>query len=464
MENKALDKALKLLGITPNTNARNIIAECNNWYTNSETAFHTRVNLNGAKVIIESMNFAKRGCADDANLCEVIDIDTGNSTDRVNEILKANNFNVMFRKQLEETSATGTVGAYWYLKDAYYTGDVLTKGTPAINYIMSGEQVIPITVENDDVIECAFCGESLKNGKKVGTVVAFRLNDNGTYRCDTVSVTDKTVEEMVSIELGDVRPFALMRTAQVNNLKDMEGYGLPKLHEAIPVLKALDLAYNILFGDLDKGDKLVFINELLSCIGTDSITGSPMLTPQQKKLFVLLGEKLPEANSLIHEYNPTIRIEEITKVFETLLSLFSLMFGYGTKKYTFENGQIKTASEYIGERQDCMQEVNKQRGCATEYISNLITAMSWFYARFGGEQITFNEINVDYDDSYIEDKNAKLERVRADAQTFDIPELTIWYLMEAYNLDEKTAKKLVIRNQERKDGEELEDSNLNEND
>ena len=152
------------------------------------------------------------------------------------------------------------------------------------------------------------------------------------------------------------------------------------------------------------------------------------------------------------------------EVFETLLSLFSLMFGYGTKKYTFENGQIKTASEYIGERQDCMQEVNKQRGSATAYIENLITAMVWFMDRFGGEKIAVSEINVDYDDSYIEDKNAKLERVRADAQTFDIPELTIWYLMEAYNLDEKTAKDLVIRNQERKDGEELEDSNLNEND
>lgn len=464
MENKALDKALDQLGIKPNSKARNIIAECNSWYTNSETAFHERVNLNGVKVIIESMNFAKRGCADDANLCEVIDIDTGNSTDTVNEILDANNFSIMFRKQLEEMSATGTVGAYWYLKDAYYNGNIVTRGTPAINYVMSGDQIIPITVVNDRVTECAFTGEELVNGQKVGTVVAFRLNDNGTYRCDTVTVNGTDVTEMVSIELGEVCPFALMRTAQVNNIDDMEGYGLPKVKEAIPVLKALDLAYNILFGDLDKGDKLVFINELLSCIGIDQTTGAPMLTKQQKKLFVLLGEKLPEQSSLIHEYNPTIRIDEMTKVFETLLSLFSMSFGFGSKKYTFENGQIKTASEYIGEKQDCMQEVNKQRACSTEYIQNLITAMVWFYARFGGNQIAVNEINVDYDDSYIEDKNAKLERVRADAQTFDIPELTIWYLMEAYNLDEQTAKDLVIRNQERKDGEELEDSNLNEND
>ena len=44
------------------------------------------------------------------------------------------------------------------------------------------------------------------------------------------------------------------------------------------------------------------------------------LTPEQKKLFVLLGEKLPEEKSLIQEYNPEIRIEQITKAFELALS------------------------------------------------------------------------------------------------------------------------------------------------
>lgn len=35
------------------------------------------------------------------------------------------------------------------------------------------------------------------------------------------------------------------------------------------------------------------------------------------------------------------------------------MEGHGTKKYSFENGQITTATEYIGERQDQMQELNE---------------------------------------------------------------------------------------------------------
>ena len=72
--------------------------------------------------------------------------------------------------------------------------------------------------------------------------------------------------------------------------------------------------------------------------------------------------------SLVQEYNPEIRIDQITKVFETCLSLLSMSFGYGTKKYTFENSTIKTATEYLGNRQDAMQELNKQRFEAEQYI------------------------------------------------------------------------------------------------
>ena len=462
MDNKTFAKAFKVLGIKPNEKARNVIAECDSWYRGDEEKFHKRTNLNNVVITLDTMNFAKRGCSDDANLCEIVEINTGNSTDRVNEILKDNNFLTMFRKQLEETSATGTVGMYWYLKDAMYEGDRVVGGHPAINFIMSAEQICPITVDNERVTECAFCGTSLIDGEEVGCVVAFR-KDGDRYYSDTVVIKGSQILDTVRMELGDVCPFALLKTAQVNNIKDMDGYGLPKIHEAIPVLKCLDLAYNILFGDLDKGDKLLFINELLGCIGTDSITGLPMLTKEQKKTFILLGEKLPEQNSLIYEYNPQIRVDEITKVFETLLSLFSMMFGFGTKKYTFENGQIKTASEYIGEKQDCMQEVNKQRGATTEYIEAVIRSLVWFFDAFASEQIGVDEINIDYDDSYIEDKSAKLERLRNDAISFEIPELLIWYLMEAYNLDENEAKKMVIRNQEEKDADNLDDANLNEN-
>ena len=64
---------------------------------------------------------------------------------------------------------------------------------------------------------------------------------------------------------------------------------------------------------------------------------------------------------MIKEIVPEIRAGKFRDVIELLLSLLSMMFGYGTRRYTFERGQITTATEYIGQRQDQMQELNRQR-------------------------------------------------------------------------------------------------------
>lgn len=278
----------------------------------------------------------------------------------------------------------------------------------------------------------------------------FIRNDQGLYEAETHVFDDRGNElhdQETTVSLGNVKPFAVMRNAEVNNLDGMEGYGLPKLWNAIPMLKAIDLCYNVLFGDLDKADKLLLINEML-CQFDGS--GDPITPNEQvKKLFVLLGQKLPDQKELIQEYNPAIRIDEITKSFELALSLLSLMFGYGTKKYSFEDGQITTATEYIGERQDQMQELNRQRQEARRYIQDICRAVMWFSNTFHGTAYNLDaEILVDFDDSYITDKESELERRRNDALSFDIPQLTIWYLMEAYSLSEEEATALVTAQQE----------------
>lgn len=78
--NEAVSKKLKELGYSYNQKAHTIIRECNDWYTNNEETFHTRHNINGVDKVIDSINFAKRGCEDDANLCEVIEVNSGEAS------------------------------------------------------------------------------------------------------------------------------------------------------------------------------------------------------------------------------------------------------------------------------------------------------------------------------------------------------------------------------------------------
>lgn len=462
---------LDKLGYTVNSDALSIIQMCDDWYSNRLIAdFHKRKNLNGVEYELSRMNFAKRCCADDANLCEVVSVapeKESGSQEFIDQLLENNRFDVQYRKQLEKTSADGTTGAYIYLQNASYVqnraGDISVKGGKiCINYV-DADCIIPLTVENGLVTECAFAATNTVKTAEKTTLVIFTKEKAGElarYKAETVvfdKYGKKITEESSIIQLGDVKPFAILSNAEVNNLDNMEGYGLPKIHNSIPAFKAVDLCYNLLYGDLGKGDKLVFINELLACIKHDE-EGNPYLTPQQKELFILLGEKLPQQDSIIKEYNPEIRIDAITKAFELVLSLLSMSFGYGTKKYTFENGQITTATEYIGTKQDSMQELNKQRKNAEDYIADIIHAAMWFSNQFQGTSYDVNEpLSVEFDDSYIVDKETELERKRNDALSFDIPQLTILYLKDAYNLSEEEAKQWVEQAKKEDEPKEEED-------
>ena len=129
-----------------------------------------------------------------------------------------------------------------------------------------------------------------------------------------------------------------------------------------------------------------------------------------------------------------------------------------TSKYVFEQNQIQTATQYIGERQDCMQELNKQREEARQYISGIVRAILWFSNTFQNTSFDLTaDICIDFDDSYIEDKNTRMESMRTDAQTFsDIPEFTIRYIEERLNVSREEALK-VYEGQVQEDDPEVED-------
>lgn len=150
------------------------------------------MNINGVEKVIDSINFAKRGCEDDANLCEVVEVNSGESSfDAVNAILNANRFDIMYRKQLEQMCASGTVGCYLRIVDADVMNDGTVKGGRIeINYC-NAENIIPGTVVNDEIIECAFVGKNIVRGKDETVLVSFKLDEQKNYIADTFIFTDE---------------------------------------------------------------------------------------------------------------------------------------------------------------------------------------------------------------------------------------------------------------------------------
>lgn len=435
-------------GYKVNHTALNYIREADAWYSNELIeGFHERKNLNNVKVTVPRTGFAKRCCADDANLCEIISINASENDDvaaGIQKILDDSKFDKQYRKQLEQMSACGTVGIYVRLDNAVVNekGKAIG-GDIKLNYV-DPAGIIPLTVINDEVVECAFTGVDLVDGKEIQTLVIFTL-DNRQYTASTYTFQDgkQTGEtEDITFSLGDVKPFSVLHTAEVNNLKGMQGYGFPKIYGAIPELKAVDLCMEVFTGDLSKADKIVLIDELLAEFQRDE-NGKPFLTPQQKEIFILAGtgEKLPDEKSLIHEYNPVIRIDAVKASMELALSLLSMKFGYGTKRYSFERNAIQTATQYIGERQDMMQDLNKQRFESTAYITDIVKAVVWFSNEFHGTSWSLNdEIKVDYDDSYIMDRQTVIEQLYQQYVATGLEFVGVKWLCTQFNITADEAK------------------------
>ena len=93
-----------------------------------------------------------------------------------------------------------------------------------------------------------------------------------------------------------------------------------------------------------------------------------------------------------------------------------------------------------------------------EYIQDIIQAIAYFYELTQGRKLNINslDIAIDYDDTYIEDKQSTAQALRNDALTFDIPRLKIMYFMKQYGFTEEEATELL--NEEiQDDGEEDEE-------
>ena len=103
-----------------------------------------------------------------------------------------------------------------------------------------------------------------------------------------------------------------------------------------------------------------------------------------------------------------------------------------------------------------MQELNKQRKEAVDYITGIIRAVLWFSNTFLETSYDIDkEVCIDFDDSYIEDKNTQMSNMRADALSFsEIPEFMIRYLMMSLNIERAEAEKILDSAQEEPDPEE----------
>ena len=117
----------------------------------------------------------------------------------------------------------------------------------------------------------------------------------------------------------------------------------------------------------------------------------------------------------MREVNMKLRIDEHSKAINDDLNWLSFKCGFGTDRYKFEGGQVKTATEVISENSDMYRTLQKHELVLQRVLIRLIQTIIRAGISIGISGLQENTtVTIQFDDSIIQDKEAERQSDRQD--------------------------------------------------
>ena len=320
--------------------------------------------------------------------------------------------------------------------------------------------ILPLRVERGIVTEAAFVSECMMEGKPAVYLQTHTGNETRrTIRNEWFRVTDGVLGAPVfealqappgtaeSITVESSPPwFALFSPAAVKNLDGGTGLGMSVFAEALAEAQGIDLAFDNYREDIRLGHKKIFYSADIcrKVVDQEGVEHSIPPDDDVQSQFVTLPQKEGslDQSSEYHEYNPDLRVEQNHKAVQDMLNLFSFKCGLGCHRYNFELGNVTTATEYNGSRQDLVARANKNQIPIEGALVGIVRAILWAAKNLQGAAVDpETPLSVDWDDSYITDAETRMSQMRDDALSGLLPRYK--YLSARYGVSEEDARKLA---------------------
>ena len=370
-------------------------------------------------------------------------------------VLGENDFWTQGNALVEKAFMSGTGAFVPKIFGAIVEGDRIigtADGKIHIDYLPA-YQILPITVRAGRVIDVAFVSIVKNQGEQFIYLETHELIRGRGYRITNEyfkavndAITPAPLPEGIAevIHTGsDVPLFALFSPNVVNTFDNANGLGLSIYAEAIDNLMGVDLAYNNFCRDFKLGGKKVFYNQ--DIIQRDA--NGNAITPDDvmQQLFVQVGEGLIDENgkqNAVQEFNPSLRVAENKDGVQAQLDYLSFKVGFGTKHYQFNGGTIVTATQYTGDKQELIQNAAKHYIAVEKALKDLVKSILWIGKEIFGLPVDPDtRVTVNFEDSYIIDKESERERDRQDVRDGLMQK---WeYRVKWYGESEEEAKAMV---------------------
>lgn len=447
------------------------------WWRN-EVDFHKYRDDSGQERTMYTLGMAKRMSEDWASILftERDEVTTEASTAKQTELnnkyldkqLKILKVYKDLPTAIEKAMATGTAGAILRVKHAKIDkqgGLFADERTKTDIIYVSASQIIPLRVEHGEIIDVAIVSENIVNDKKEYYIEIHKLQYKDEKEIYFISNTYLN-EEGNEIQKEDIAKqytvnsnvplFSIMKPAIANPINEnyniINGLGFSVYGTALPQLKACDITYHNFVMDFYLGGKKVFYNKKI--VQTKTIKDSegreievPIypddLTRQQWKTYGNEMQNLQQEPA-IKEYNPDLRVEEDTAGIQFALNVFAFKGGLGTGYYKFDSGRgnVITATQYVGDRQDLIINANKHRKNVDEFVSGIAKAILLLGRILFKEPVTEDCIvKITDKDGFMVDTETAKQEFRQDIAQGIRKE---WeYRVKFFGEDEETAKKMV---------------------
>ena len=408
------------------------------WYQGYVTDFHHYTVYNGIEMVGKdryTLGMAKTISEDWANLLlnEKVKIYTGTDFDKeLEKVFEYNNFRVKGNQLIELAFALGTAAFVEYL-DA--------DGEVVIDFIRAG-MIYPLSWDNGYVNECAFGSMRERDGNKQYYIQIHKLSKKGTYIIenhivDAESGADLDLDEgmLPEVDTGiEIPLFQIITPNIVNNIDLDSPYGISVFANAISQLKGCDIVYDSYINEFDLGKKRIMVPISMAKIemGKDGIA-RPVFDKNDTVFYALPGDRNGENKP--DTFDPQIRAQEHELGINKALDLLSFKCGLGTGRYKFENGTVKTATEVISEKSELYQSLKKHEIVLESALKGMVKAIG----RLKGADI--KDVNIDFDDSIIQDKETERQIDKGDIAIGVMSPLE--YRMKWYGETEEEAMKML---------------------
>lgn len=429
-------RALETMGLRPvESVVYSKIPVWRSWYTGLQRDFHFYKVYNGKKELTrrrKTMGMAQRVCEDWANLLlnekTVITAETNRQNRIIEKVLEDNHFSVFGNRLMELTFALGT-GALV---------ENVEKGRVRLDYVR-GDSIFPLSARGEEITECAFCSHLYRDGKAVLYIQAHTLTDKGEYRILN-AFFDEGGEELplpsgVLPEIySQIRLFQILTPNVVNKTEIGSPLGSSVFAGSIDYLKGCDLIYDSFCNDFQLGLKRIMIPVTMARMITDEAGDTKPVFDENDVTFYAVPD-----DQKLTEIDLHLRAQEHIASLREQIDLLSDHCGLGTHRFCVDSGaNVKTATEVISENSVLYQNLEKHRKPLKTALSELARAILYLCRISGAGDIP---IQVDFDDSIIQDKAAAKADDRLDVSLGVMPK---WeYRMKWYGETEEQARRAL---------------------